>query len=283
MKRRKRDDTKVAMIFIAPSFLSLLLFWLFPFLDTIKRSFQNAMGNKSIGLENYKKILDSSAFQLASENTFRFISIGVPLLLFTSLILSILIKGVKHQGTFYKTVFLLPIAVPVASIALLWQVVFAQNGLANTVLLWFGGESINFMGTTTAFWVLIGTYLWKNSGYNMILWLAGMDSISHSLYEAARVDGASRLQEFRYITLPSLAPTGVLIAILSIINSFKVYREAYLVAGKYPHDSIYLLQHLFNNWFVDLDVGRMTAGAVLLAMVLGLFIFAIQRIWKEDN
>ena len=189
----------------------------------------------------------------------------------------------KHQGAFYKTVFLLPIAVPVASIALLWQVVFAENGLANTVLLWFGGTAVSFMGTSTAFWVLIGTYLWKNSGYTMILWLAGMDSISYSLYEAAKVDGANVLQEFRYITMPSLAPTGVLIAILSIINSFKVYREAYLVAGKYPHDSIYLLQHLFNNWFVDLDVGRMTAGAVLLALVLGLFIFAIQRIWKEDN
>ena len=154
-----------------------------------------------------------------------------------------MVKGVKERGVFYKTVFLLPIAVPVASIALLWQVVFATNGLANTVLLWFDRTPVDFMGTTAAFWVLIGTYLWKNSGYTMILWLAGMDGISHNLYEAAKVDGASLLQEFRYITLPSLAPTGVLIAILSIINSFKVYREAYLVAGKYPHDSIYLLQH----------------------------------------
>jgi multiple sugar transport system permease protein len=133
------------------------------------------------------------------------------------------------------------------------------------------------MGTEAAFWVLIVTYLWKNSGFDMVLWLAGLDSISASLYEAARVDGANALQCFRYITLPGLLPTTGLIAILSLLNGFKVFREAYLVAGPYPHDSIYQLQHLFNNWFANMDITRLCAAAVLLCVVLLAIIFVIQK------
>ncbi|MDD2214804.1 MAG: sugar ABC transporter permease [Oscillospiraceae bacterium] len=130
-------------------------------------------------------------------------------------------------------------------------------------------------------WVLILTYLWKNSGYDMILWLAGLDGISDNLYDAAHVDGAGWLQTFRYITLPSLAPTVGLVAILSLLSSFKVFREAYLVAGSYPHDSIYQLQHLFNNWFVKLEISRLCAAAVLLAIVLLIFIMLLLRLFRD--
>ena len=120
------------------------------------------------------------------------------------------------------------------------------------------------MGTGAAFWVLIATYLWKNSGYDMVLWAAGLDRIPAAQYEAAAVDGANGWQTFRWITWPGLAPTLGLTALLSLINSFKVFREAYLVAGQYPHESMYLLQHLFNNWFLNLELGRITAAAVLI-------------------
>lgn len=117
----------------------------------------------------------------------------------------------------------------------------------------------------------------------MILWLARMDSISETLYQASAVDGANKFQQFRYITMPSLMPTAVLISILSLINTFKVFREAYLVAGNYPHESIYLLQHLFNNWFRELDLGRVTAASVLLLLVLLIIILFLQKLWKEDD
>ena len=105
------------------------------------------------------------------------------------------------------------------------------------------------MGTGTAFWVLTGTYLWKNCGYTSILWTAGLEAIPVDQYEAARVDGAGTWQQFWHITWPELQPTLALTLILSLLNAFKVFREAYLVAGRYPQQSIYLLQHLFNNWF----------------------------------
>jgi multiple sugar transport system permease protein len=140
-----------------------------------------------------------------------------------------------------------------------------------------GAQPVDFMGTSAAFWVLIVTYLWKNSGFDMVLWLAGLDTISAGLYEAARVDGANTWQCFRHITLPGILPTAGLVAILSLLNGFKVFREAYLVAGPYPHDSIYQLQHLFNNWFANMDITRLCAAAVLMCVVLLAIILVIQK------
>ena len=125
------------------------------------------------------------------------------------------------------------------------------------------------MGTDAAFWVLVGTYLWKNIGYDSIRWSSGLDSISTDLYEAAAVDGASGWRQFTAITLPNLLPTLAVTLVLSLLNTFKVFREAYLVAGAYPEKSIYLLQHLFNNWFLALDLPRLSAAAILMAGALG--------------
>ena len=123
------------------------------------------------------------------------------------------------------------------------------------------------------------TYLWKNTGYDMILWLSGMAAIPPALYESAQMDGAGAMSRFFRITLPNLAPTLFTVTVLSLLNSFKVFREAYLISGSYPHESIYLLQHLFNNWFVNLDVDKMCAGAVLLAAVVLALILGLQWLW----
>ena len=114
--------------------------------------------------------------------------------------------------------------------------------------------------------MLVFTYLWKNAGYDMVLWLSGLSGIPPALYESAALDGAGAAQRFFRITLPGLRPTLFTAAVLSLLNSFKVFREAYLIAGGYPHRSIYMLQHLFNNWFLQLDTDKLCAGAVLLAL-----------------
>lgn len=144
-------------------------------------------------------------------------------------------------------------------------------------------DNVDFMGTNAAFWVLIATYLWKNSGYDMILWLAGIDGIPDTFYEAAAVDGASPWQSFCRITLPCLLPTLGLTGVLSILNTFKVFREAYLVAGAYPHESIYLLQHLFNNWFLSLDMGRLSAAAIVVAVALLALLLPFQHLLRKGD
>jgi multiple sugar transport system permease protein len=136
------------------------------------------------------------------------------------------------------------------------------------------------MKTDAARNVIIVVYLWKNIGYNVILFLAGLQQIPKDYYETAQIEGAGPLRQFRSITLVYLTSSMFFVVIMSIINSFKVFRETYLIAGDYPHDSIYILQHYMNNMFMTLDVQKLTATATLmfgciLLIVLGLF--AIER------
>ena len=270
-------------LFLAPSLAGLCVFVLVPFADAVRRSFTDAMGSRFVGVANYASVLGNSAFRLAAGNTARFIGVCVPLLLCVSLLLAVAVRAAKDGGRIFKTTYLIPMAIPVASIVLLWQALFHRQGLVNAVLSALGAQPVDFMGTDAAFWVLIGTYVWKNAGYDMILWMAGLDGISDSLYEAARVDGAGAWQCFWRVTLPGLLPTLFMTAVLSLLNTFKVFREAYLVGGAYPHDSIYLLQHLFNNCFLDLDVGRLCAAAVLIAAVLLAAILLLQKLWGGED
>ena len=277
----KKGEGLIALAFLAPSIIGISVFFLIPFIDTVRRSFYDARVANFIGLNGYISVINNNAFRLAATNTARFVAVCIPILLFTSLIIALFIRAIRPRGKLFKTSFLLPMALPVAGIVLLWQVVFNRNGLLNTVLYSLGLDTIDFMGSNAAFWVLIFTYVWKNNGYSMILWLSGLDGISESFYEAAKVDGAGSMQIFRYIIFPSLIPTLGLITILSLLNSFKVFREAYLVAGAYPHDSIYLLQHLFNNWFQNLDISRLSAAAVMLAVVLLIFVILLLRVSRR--
>ena len=162
---------------------------------------------------------------------------------------------------------------------LLWKVFFHENGLLNRILAGIGAEKIDCLNSEWVFMVLIFTYIWKNVGYDMVLWLSGITSISPALYESASLDGANSWQRFLKITLPNLIPTLFTVTVLSLLNSFKVFREAYLIAGSYPDESIYLLQHLFNNWFTKLDVDKMCAGAVLMAITVVSVIGILQWMW----
>jgi multiple sugar transport system permease protein len=283
LRRRKVSEAGKAWLFLLPSFLGVIFFVLLPFADVIRRSFCEAMSSRFVGLSNYRLVLHNAAFLLAVKNTGRFLLTCIPLLLVVSFILSLLLYYQKKYTEFFKMSFLLPMAIPVASVVLLWRLLFHENGLINVLLLHLGKEKIDFMNTSKAFLVLGFSYLWKNTGYNVILWLTGLNGISVNLYEAASVDGAGFFAKLRYITLPQLLPSVYVITILSFVNSFKVFREAYLVAGDYPHESIYMLQHLFNNWFVNLDVQKMSAAAVMCVVIFIILILLFKRIDRDGE
>ncbi|SFO66237.1 carbohydrate ABC transporter permease [Anaerocolumna aminovalerica] len=273
----QKRESIVAWLFLMPSLAGIMFFILIPFGDVVRRSFYEAMSGKFVGIDNYITVFINEAFQLAAKNTGRFILICIPLLLVISLFLSILVMGQKKFGDFFKSSFLIPMAIPVASIVLLWDVFFNKNGLVNRMLSMLGGQSVDWMHTSKAFYILVFSYLWKNTGYDMVLWLAGLNGIPLALYEAAAIDGAGTWGKFRYITLPGLLPTAFTLFVLSLINSFKVFREAYLIAGSYPDNSIYMLQHLFNNWFVTMDIQKMCAAAIVVAIILLIFILIVRR------
>ena len=286
---KQRKDTRAFFLFIAPSMLGVLVFVLLPFMDVFGRSFRTVVTSRFVGFQNYRTIFTNQAFQLAVKNTLRFTVVCIPLLVVTSLVIALPISRLKSAGII-KSLYLFPLAMPTATIVIVWQIVFYRQGFLNLLLTRFGEWSglwgevhTDYLGTSASFWVLVFSYIWKNTGYTIVLWLAGILGIPNELLEAARVDGASETQCFFRVILPNLKGSLYTIVILSFLNSFKIYREAYLVAGAYPEQDMYLLQHLFNNWFVNLDFDKMAAATVCVGGFLFVVIMLLQRLWDRQD
>ena len=273
----------VPWLFLAPSLFVVSVMVLLPLLDAFRRSFFLAVSSRFVGLQNYISVLGNSAFKLAAGNTAKFIAVCMPLLLVISLSVALMLSAFQEKHGIFKTSFLVPMAIPVASIVLLWRVIFHRNGLLNGILALWDAAPVDWIGSAASFGVLVFAYLWKNFGYDMVLWLSGISAINPALYEAAQIDGAGSIKRFVKITLPNLMPTLFTVTVLSLLNSFKVFREAYLIAGSYPDDSIYMLQHLFNNWFSNLDVDKMCAGAVMMASLVFILIMILQKILNRGG
>lgn len=278
--RRGRRYRYIWVTFLLPSFLGVSVFILVPFLDVVRRSFLTAVTQEWAGIRNYQVVFENQAFRLALYNTLRFTVVCLPLLIGLGLFVAVMLSRLK-KIQLIKSLFLFPLAMPAATVVLFWKMLFSKQGFLNGILLSIGllpEGPVDYMGTGASFWVLVFSYLWKNLGYTVVLWLVGIFAVPQSLSEAARVDGASEWQCFRKVIFPNLKGSLYTITVLSFLNSFKVFREAYLVAGSYPHESMYLLQHLFNNWFVNLELDKMAASAVCVGLVLFLVILLLERL-----
>ena len=269
--------------FIIPSICGVSIFVLIPFVDVLRRSFMNVGGNRFVLFDNYIAIFQNAAFQLAFKNTVKFMAICIPILILFSLTVAVFLNSGYKIAGYLKTAYLVPMAIPVASVVLIWRIFFHESGYFSGLLNQLGMQGQDWMNTKSAFWVLVFSYVWKNLGYNIVLWMAGLTSIPDTLYEAARADGAGPFACFRYITMPQLMTTLYTVTVLAFLNSFKVFREAYLVAGDYPDESMYLLQHLFNNWFRDLSLDKMSAAAVVIIGMILVLISILQRIWAKED
>lgn len=275
IQRNKRGQQS---LFLLPSLLGVSCFVIVPFGDVVFRSFRTMTTDSFCGFENYKIVFANEAFILASKNTLRFVVICLPLLIGLSLPVAVVLSKNRYIRQL-KSAYLFPLAVPTATVVLIWKMLFDKNGMINEGLIKILGIQVDFMGSDMALWVLIISYIWKNFGYTVLLWLSGIMGISNNITEAARVDGAGEVKIFFYVTLPNLKPVFYTITVLSFLNSFKVFREAYLVAGAYPQEKIYLLQHLFNNWFTNLEITKMAAAAVIIAVLFSGMVVVLQKLW----
>lgn len=289
MNRRQRRKNVTAGLFLAPSLCGVCLFSVLPFGDVVRRSFLDARGYAFVGMQNFRIVWGNGAFSLAVANTLRFMITVIPVLFVFSLYLSILIAQSKKGQRLFRISLVLPIVIPAAAIILVWKILFCTDGFFNQVLSFISKRKwdLDWVNGQTAFLVLTVTYLWKNTGYDLLLWLAGLSAIPESLYDAARVDGAGSLAQIRYVILPCLRGTMGLVMVLSVVNSFRVYREAYLLAGSYPDLSIYMLPHLFSHWFITLDVQKMSTAAVMLVVgagiAVGIFYAIVAGIKHKDG
>ena len=282
----KVRDFLASMCFSGPSFLGMLAFYIIPFLIVIYYSFTVGLTDHSFaGLKNYINVWQNGAFKIAVKNTFTFTGMSVPLAVVLSLGLALLLEARIPLKSEFRTFFLSPMMVPIASIILIWQVLFHYNGVINEFLQVFGADKIDWLKSDYCMVVIVVLFLWKNLGYNMILFMAALSYIPRELLEVAEVEGASAAYQFFHIKLRYLSPTVLFVTILSIINSFKVFREIYLLTGNYPYDGLYMMQHFMNNMFNSADYQRLSAAAVLLAIVIVILIallFFVENIFGKD-
>ncbi len=275
-----------SLCFLSPSLLGVCLFFIVPFGVVVYYAFTDGYDSGVFtGLENFKSLLGNNIFRLAAKNTATFSAVAVPLAVILAIVLALMLESRIPLKSQFRSFFLSPMMVPVASIVLIWQVLFNNNGTINEILIFFGGQRIDWLNSDYCQIVVILLFLWKNLGYNMILFMAGLANIPRELLEVADVEGASPAYKFFAFKLRYLSPTVLYVTILSLINSFKIFREVYLLAGAYPYDGLYTLQHFMSNMFSSMNYTKLSAAAVLMAIVMVVIIallFALENWFGKD-
>ena len=261
-------------LFILPSLAGLFLFFIIPTGFTLFYAFTNIQG-QFVFFSNFVDVLTNMTFQLAAQNSFRFIVVSLPLNIAIAFMLASFLQGMKNKQVL-ALMFLLPMVVPSGAVVFFWNVLFADNGAINRMLLQAGRETIPWLFSDWAFTIVVLIFLVRNVGFNLVLFMAGYQFIPADYYEVAKVEGAGPVATFRHVTGIYMLPTVFVVFMMSIINSFRIFREIYLLYGPYPHGSVYMLQHFMNNQFISANMRRLSVTATLFGfgvtvLVVGVF------------
>ena len=281
----KKSERITEVTFLAPSSIGVLVFFILPFFVVVYYSvIDNPINRDFVFLENFKEILQNEAFQLASKNTLLFSVVAVPLVVILSLMLAVLLDSKIFYKSQLRASFLCPLMVPTASVVLVWQVMFHRCGTVNQFLEHFGADPVDWLKTPKGMIVVIIMFLWKNLCYNMILFLAALSNIPGDILEVATLEGAGPVYKFFHLKLRYLSPSILFVTILSLINSFKIFREVYLLTGDYP-DALYMIQHFMNNTFSLLEYQKLSSAAIVMSLVMAVIIailFAAEYWFGKD-
>lgn len=266
--------------FVSPALLALALTFVVPVAAALALSFTDfdiygvaSLDNvRFVGLDNYRRLVDTPVFWTAFSNTCYFVFVGAPLSIAVSLGAALLLnaKLARARGAF-RTALFSPVVTTVVAVALIWRYLFhTRYGLLNEALGAIGIGPIDWLGDPA--WsmpTMILFAVWKNFGYNMIIFVAGLQTIPADLYEAARIDGASRVQQLRYVTLPSLAPTMLLVTILTMVGYFQLFAEPYVMTRGGPAQSTTsVLYFMFEEGFKWWNLGFASAVAFVLFAIM---------------
>lgn len=286
-----RAETLAGYLFLSPNIIGFLLFVAVPVIFSLVLSFfkwDMIRPPEFVGLDNFKILLfKDPVFWKVVKNTFIYVGSYVPLNILISLGLALWICTFK-KNTLLKTIFFLPVLAPTVAVALVWKFLFQPEGLINYFLSFFNIEQLGWLGDKK--FALLGIILmsaWKFYGMNMIIFIAAIKAIPSSLYEAAKIDGASSFQRFFNITLPMISPAMFFAIVMTLITSFQVFDQALVMTGGGPVNSTNtIVMYLYNNGFQYFQMGTASAIAWLLFMVI--FVVTIiqmklQKKWVNDE
>lgn len=268
-----------AWTLLAPSLIFLVLFTFYPIVKTVRLSFYQAdlaaPVPEFIGLDNYTHLMGDEIFWKVLKNNFWFALGTVPVAIAMALLMAVFAGKILRGKGFLRTAFFYPSMIPMIAIANIWLFIYTpQYGLLSRLTQWIGQGELNWLGTPElVMWAMIIMIIWKEAGYFMIFYLAGLQNISPELYEAAEVDGVSKWTVFRKITFPLLMPTTLFVGIVALTNAFKLVDHLFIMTKGGPDNaSNLLLYYIYETAFSFWDQG--TASALTVIMIVILFIFA---------
>lgn len=283
-------------LMIAPFMVLFGAFFLYPILSGLFYSFHDWNGVKPpeyVGLANYERILNSRDFGTAMRNLLTYVAITVPLGILVALGLALLVDSFTGRwGNFFRNAYFMPVVLPAFLAATIWRWIYAPNfGLLNMILGWFGAPAVNFLNDTgTMLYALVAVDVWVSAGFNMVIILAGLKNIPTELYEAARLDGASKLQQIVHITIPMLGPVLFFVVTYGLISAMQVFDKPWLLTGSSftsyggrRNALLFPVMDMMGRAFGSVKFGEASAYGFLLtlaivAMTAAMFIL---RRWRE--
>ena len=286
-------QARAAWYFLAPALLLIGLFFFLPVVASLILSITDfdiyAIGDfklaRVVGLENYARLLHNATFWIAVKNTFYFALVGGPLTVAASLAAAMLVnaRAVRLRG-FFRTVYFTPFVTTLVAVAVVWRYLYhPRYGLLNYLLAQIGVAPIDWLGDPHwAMPAIILMAVWKNFGYNMLIFIAGLQSIPEELYEAARIDGAGALRRFRHVTLPQLAPTFLFVGVVTMIGYFQLFAEPYVMTAGGPlRSTTSLVLFMYEEGFRWWRMGVAAAIAFVLFGIILLWSLLQMRVQRE--
>jgi len=272
---------------LLPNVIGFLMFLLLPVLATFAISFSDWNLSDSFafnGMDNYKALFKDPVFLQVLRNTLYFTVASVPIGIVISLLMAVFLNQKLGFIRFYRAAFFIPVISSMVAVSVIWQWIYnPEYGLLNYALSWFGIDGPAWL--TDPHWAMptvIITSIWKSLGFNMLIFLAGLQSISDSYYEAADIEGANWFSKFWRITLPLLSPTTFFVTVMSIINSFQVFDTVYLMTQGGPARSTsVLVYYIFQNAFQYFKMGYASAMAYVLFFIVLIITFI--QFWRQKK
>lgn len=270
-----------AYIFLLPSLIGIAVFYVIPYIMCIYSSFVSK--GSFAGLDNYINLFQNKAFLYALRNTVIFTAVAIPLLMIISFLIAKFLTSFKKISAFFRSAYLMPIVIPAASLIYVWQLLFDDYGVVNNILSSLGIDTVQFFSSGFSMVMIIIIYIWKNCGFCVILFTAGLANLPKSVHESAYLEGAGGFKTTIKITLPLITPTTFFVFLMAVINSFRMFRESFSLFGTYPNENIYFLQNFINNNYNNFNYPQLASSAIVMSLIfigLMLIFFLYER--KSD-
>ena len=285
---RKRDERVAAYIFVAPAVILLIAFLVVPMIYTVyfsgfKYQIMRPDAMKFIGLENYQKLFSDKNFWLALKNTVYFTVIVVPCQCVLALALALLVSKKFRGVAVFRTMYFAPQLTSMVVISVLWSVLYNANpntGLINSILVSLGMSPIKFLSdASTAMNSIIFMSAWQGAGYQMMIFLAGLQGIPRDQYEAASVDGATKFKQFLYITIPGLKGTIKYVIMITMIQAMKLFTQPYIMTQGGPKNSTKtLVYYIYTQGFQKGNFGYACSNAAVFFVIVVCMCMAMKKV-----